>query len=165
MKYVDIDIDYAVNLLDYNPDTGLFYRITPIQGARVGDVAGCKSSSGHIQISIRGVKILAHRLAWAMHYGLQPKEIDHINGIKDDNRISNLRECTRSQNQANKNKQKNNTSGHKGVFWHKNHNKWTAQIKKNGKHIHLGVFINIDDAVQAYAKATKIHNSEFARTV
>jgi len=98
-----------------------------------------------------------------MHYGIQPIEIDHINMVKDDNRISNLRECTRSQNNANRLTCKSNKSGAKGVCRHKQTGKWMAKMTKDNKSIHLGLFENIEDAAQAYAEAAKKYHGEFMR--
>jgi len=159
-----IDIQRAKSSLDYNSETGLFYwNVSVARCVKVGDIAGCKTHEGYIQIRLNGASIRAHRLAWAMHYGYQPLEIDHINCDKSDNRISNLRECTNSENNANKQIQKNNTSGIKGVCWNKNSAKWQASIKKNRNKIYLGSFINIEDAAKAYDEASKLHHGEFAR--
>lgn len=158
-----IDIEHSKSILDYNHETGLFTRIAPTKGARVGDIAGVKNKKVYIKIRTNGKTILAHRLAWAMHYGYQPKQIDHINGIKNDNRISNLRECTDSENKSNKPKPKNNKSGHKGVSWCKQTGKWRAQIAKDNKYMCLGRFTRPEDAAQAYAEAAKKYHGEFMR--
>ena len=84
-------------------------------------------------------------------------EIDHINRDVLDNRKTNLRFVTHSQNIINAKIQSNNKSGHKGVSWAKHMNKWRAQIKDNGKTKHLGYFLNIKDAI----KIRKIKEQEY----
>lgn len=104
----------------------------------------------------------AHRVAFAVHHGHWPTEhIDHINGDKTDNRICNLREATGSENQRNRSKPKNNTSGFKGVSLNKG--KWMAQIMLNGKRYCLGTFNTPKDASIAYASAAKTMHGKFAR--
>jgi len=75
----------------------------------------------------------AHRLIWLYVYGEMPKEIDHINGDRQDNRLENLRSVTRSQNQFNKAMAQNNTSGYRGVSWHKKSQQWVIRVCANGK--------------------------------
>jgi len=91
------------------------------------------------------------------------KEVDHEDRDGLNNRRSNLRIATRSQNGMNRKINKNNTSGYKGVYWHKQHQKWCAQIKINNKKIHLGYFDNKIDAVKARDEAAKKYHGEFAR--
>jgi len=107
----------------------------------------------------------AHRVVWAIVHGVWPTgEIDHINGDPLDNRICNLRQATRAQNESNKGIQRNNTSGVKGVCWNKSRSKWVAQITVNGKHKRLGQFACIDEAAAAYAHAANEAFEGFART-
>ena len=88
--------------------------------------------------------------------------IDHINHNGLDNRRENLRICTRAENSRNRGKQKNNTSGYKGVCWYKRDKKWRAQIKKDSKKIHIGYFDIIEDAARAYDAKAKELFGEFA---
>ena len=90
-------------------------------------------------------------------------ETDHINCNKLDNRKENLRFCNRSQNEANRFKYNNNTSGRKGICWNKDRQKWVAQIQVNGKGVYLGRFTDIEDAAKAYEKAATEYFGEFAR--
>lgn len=87
-------------------------------------------------------------------HGDMPKEkIDHVNGIKDDNRISNIRIATGTENLANIGPKKDNTSGTKNVHWCNSKRRWIAKIKKNGKTRQIGSFLIYDDAVLAALKA------------
>ena len=81
--------------------------------------------------------------------------VDHINGITDDNRIENLRWATSKENLQNSKIPINNTSGIKGVSWHKNNNKWVARIRIDGKRVHIGSFDNIEDAIKARQEKAK----------
>lgn len=105
--------------------------------------------------------ILAHRLHWFMIYNELPKRLDHINKIKDDNRIENLRLCNTGQNRVNSKINNNNTSGIKGIHWIKSRNKWQVRININGKRKHLGYFKSLEDAAIVRITAEKIHYNEF----
>jgi hypothetical protein len=89
--------------------------------------------------------------------------IDHIDGDGLNNRRANLRLCTTSQNGANRGKQSNNTSGFKGVSWHKASNRWRATINVNGKHKHIGNFETPEAAYKAYCEAAAYYFGEFAK--
>ena len=151
-------------LLNYNPDTGVFTWKNDRGGtAKKNSIAGSTTPKGYITIRVKMKSYLAHRLAWLYIHGYMPKIIDHA--IKNDpalghfnNRISNLRPATKSQNQANRPKNKNNTSGYKGVSWSKFHKKWVAQC--NGKY--LGLFSCKQEAFVAYNKAADNLQKEFA---
>jgi hypothetical protein len=119
-----------------------------------GNRAGRTTSTGHRQIQINKKLYLEHRLVWLWYHGHLPtKNIDHRNGIRDDNQITNLREATYSENQQNLAKFKNNTSGFTGVSFHKPTGKWQALIQINGKKYHLGLYDTPEEAHDAYLKA------------
>jgi len=101
-----------------------------------------------------------HRVVVNAPLGL---DVDHINGNKLDNRRENLRIATRSQNNANKRMQSNNTSGYRGVNWHKQRGKWVAKIQVDRKSIHLGLYEKKEDAARAYNKAAVLYYGEFAQ--
>lgn len=109
--------------------------------------------------------ILLHRVIMERILGralLTKEQVDHINHNGLDNRRSNLRLATQNQNQHNSTAYKNNTSGYKGVTWHKQHRKWYAQIVVNNKHIYLGLFTDPKDAHAAYCEAAKKHFGNYA---
>ena len=152
-------------ILDYNPDTGEFRNIKTRKGIAkgVGSLAGSTNKNGYTYIAIDGKKYLAHRLAWLYTHNELPPEIDHQNLNRSDNRIANLRRADKRLNSRNRTKQKNNTSGFKGVSWSKSVQKWHASIKLDGVPQHLGYFSLKEDAARAYeAAAMKLHG-EFAR--
>jgi hypothetical protein len=150
-------------LLDYDPDTGIFkWKISKARSIKVNNIAGGAEQGKYHRIRIDGKNYVAHRLAWLYVYGKWPDEyIDHINCIKNDNRIKNLREATNSQNQTNVLLRSNNTSGYKGVIWNKQNKKWQAYISVNYSKTHLGYFDNIEDAASAYKKAANVLHGEF----
>ena len=149
-----ITVGELKSLLDYNPSTGLFiWKSDRTSTVREGDVAGtnCK---GYITITINGKRYQAHRLAWLYMTGNLPNnQIDHINGVRDDNRFCNLREVDNSENARNSKHRDNNTSGHIGVNFEVRGSKWTANIKVDGKKIYLGRFPTKDEAIEARKKA------------
>ena len=140
----------------YEPTTGQFIwpRRVGRDAARwnsryAGKPAGTIGNHGYLAIKINKKTILAHRLAWFLTYGSWPENhIDHINGNRADNRPANLRAVTNAQNIAHRTRQnRNNTSGHPGVYWHKAAGKWAACIKRNRTTHHLGLFDQIEEAV------------------
>lgn len=100
---------------------------------------------------------LAHRVIWAIAYGEWVDEVDHINGIRDDNRISELRDGSNGINHKNKALCSDNTSGICGVWWDKSRQKWCAEIRSEGKKKYLGRFTGINDAIAARKKAEAKH--------
>ena len=101
--------------------------------------------------------VLAHRVIWALVHGEEPEEIDHINGDKLDNRLCNLRSVTHGENLKNRPIYSNNKSGFTGVYFYARDLKWIAQIKANGRRMHVGRF----NCVTAAAVARKIAEAEF----
>ena len=141
--------------LAYNPETGLIYgprsKTRPI---------GTLGKRGYIQIAFRGKRLYAHRVAWAIAHGRLPEmPIDHINGDKTDNRLSNLREVTRQENIHNQTKpQATNKSGYLGVCWNKRAKKWQAGITVEKKAKYLGLFSTAEEAHAAYLAAKLVHH-------
>lgn len=142
-------------LLHYDPDTGVFTRrVQTSSRAMIGDVAGSLLPDGYRRIMIDGGKHRAHRLAWLYMTGEWPtNQLDHMNGVRDDNRIANLREATNAENKQNREISKNNRSGFMGVSWHKHTRKWVAHIQIAGSKKHLGLFTTPEAAHAAYLAA------------
>ncbi len=135
--------------MTYNPITGNIYGVR-------GNLITTRHTSGYIFPGIRFEKkqyrFLGHTFAWYYTYGKMPNKcIDHINRIKDDNRISNLRDITYQQNSFN--------TKSKGYCWHNKAKKWISQIKVDGKLIYLGLFDTEIEAHQSYLEAKKLHHA------
>jgi hypothetical protein len=151
-------------LLEYNPATGEFFWKVSKATAKVGDMAGSVYQNGYRYIQIDGLDYRAARLAWFFVTGEDVEVfIDHRNGHRDDNRFKNLRPATNSQNQANRGKPANNTSGFKGVRFEADRMKWRAQIMVNGKSKNLGRYNTCEEAKLAYEKAALEAWGDFAK--
>jgi len=159
-----LDQDYVRNILFYDPWTGEFiWKVNKAKRIQKGQKAGCKSKHGYWVIRIDGILYKAHILAWYYMTGEWPEEIDHHNLIRDDTSFGNLRLATRSQNLANRNKNKNNNSGYKGVYWYARDSKWYAQIYLDYKCNFLECFDKLEDAARAYNKKAIEFYGEYAR--
>lgn len=111
----------------------------------MGQRAG-RLNKGYREVGIQGKKYPEHRIIFQMFNGYAPDYVDHIDGNTQNNMISNLREATNSLNQANAKMRHDNSSGVKGVTWHKKAKKWQASITIHGKKKHLGLFDRLEDA-------------------
>lgn len=143
----------------YDETTGNLIRKFKIGKAIEGKASQCKDRDGYLVIGVNQKLYRAHRLVWLYHKGEWPKkDIDHINRIRDDNRIENLREVTKSQNRQNNAVTKASKSGVIGVWLHKGTNKWCSSIGIGGKNVYIGSFDTIEEAAAAYqAKKKKLH--------
>jgi hypothetical protein len=154
-------------LLRYDPLLGEFYRLTAYtnQYGAVGRRVGSLSSQGYIVTPIDGRMYRAHRLAFLTMTGIwPPHQVDHVNGVRHDNRWSNLRLATHSQNKHNERRPADNSSGFKGVSWHKGAGKWSAQAVLSGRKHHLGLFVSTADAAAAYDAFAERNYGPFALT-
>lgn len=154
------------DLVIYDGATGVFRHRNPV-GLRVkaGDVAGSVNDRGYVKVVVDGKSYRAHALAWLYVHGRWPEgRLDHRDLDRSNNRIDNLREATGSQNQANRSKQANNTSGYKGVYWLKSQKKWLAKVVRNGKQYHLGLHDTVEAAHAAYKAGSERLHGEFARS-
>lgn len=152
-------LDEFKKYLSYSPETGLFTWIKKSSDkTALGSVAGCRRPDGYIKIKILGRSFLAHRLAWVFTHGEWPEEeIDHINRVRGDNRIANLRSVKKRQQQQNLKLSSKNSSGYTGVSLRKS-GKWRASIVANGKFVSLGVFDTPEEASDAYQSAKKVYH-------
>ena len=144
-----------INRLSYDAETGAFVWINPASRRAVkGEIAGWINDNGYRLISLNKCKYRAHWLAWYITYGVWPShQLDHINGVRNDNRIANLREATDAENRQNMCKRTDNKSGFIGVYYAKWANAWRAEIRVNGVKRKLGYFKTPEIAYEAYLKA------------
>lgn len=146
-------------LLAYDPETGAFTRLVRVNRKHdVGSVAGSLTYQGYIRIFINRSHYLAHRLAFFFMTGAFPQiDIDHINGVRSDNRWANLRVVTHSDNAKNMRLPADNKSGVIGVRWQSRLNKWSARIGIDGKEKYLGAFATLEEAASARKHAEALH--------
>jgi hypothetical protein len=145
----------------YDPETGIFsiYETVNKQNRRVKGFH--LASHGYVTLAInRYKKMYAHRAAWAVYHGEWPKHcIDHINRDKTDNRIANLREMPKALNLQNKEKQSNNKTGYKGVYYcSRGLRHFKAQIGYGGKRYFLGSYSTPEEAYRVYCEAARKHH-------
>lgn len=153
----------VLELLDYDPETGDFtWKIWPGGRIRKGAIAGSINSNGYRQIRVHPGRHMAHRLAWLVMTGKWPvEEIDHINGVRADNRWANLREATRSQNCANCiPPRRRNPDLPKGVRPAQRSPRWRVAVRG----VYLGVFDTIEEAHEAYCREARNIYGEFLKT-
>jgi hypothetical protein len=147
-------------LLEYAPETGLFYWRVNIGAVRAGRQTGTCRAGGYPVIVVDRRRYFAHRLAWLYVHGHHPKgEIDHINGDKADNRIANLRDCSRGENARNVNGSA--ASGLKGAY--RKGVRWSSRICVNRHYHYLGSFSTKEEAADAYDEAARLLHGPFAR--
>ena len=120
----------------------------------VGKEAG-RQKGDYLEVGIQGKHYAVHRVVYFMHTGEEPDFVDHIDGNTLNNRKDNLRAATNSTNQANAKVRHDNTSGVKGVSWHKAKNKWRATITVDGKAKHLGLFESFEEAKYVRERAAE----------
>ena len=138
------------NLYEYK-NGNLYYKkiIFGNTKRKIGDLAGYVTNEGYISVKVNKTTYLVHRLIYLMHYGVMPRQIDHIDGNPANNKIENLRAVTQSENQWNTDRACNSVSFHKAS------KKWRDRIKINNKEIYLGVFSDIEQARQVKQEAAR----------
>jgi len=172
-----VSAEYLREALDYAPQTGeLRWRVRPrshflseaswksANSRFAGKVAGSVGQGGYRFIRVNtGLLYGAHRIAFVMTHGYWPEQVDHINGVSSDNRISNLRACDQAQNAMNRKRHASNRCGFKGVSRPADVTRWQARIQRDGKSIHLGMFDSAEAAHEAYVMASLELHGTFAR--
>ena len=144
-------------------DGQLYWKKSTNKKIKIGQIAGCITNKGYLTIKVNKKPYLAHVIIFAMHHGYFPKEIDHIDCNKLNNKIENLREATREQNQWNRKIQSNNTSGCKGVYWSNRDKTWRVAIRFNKKINHLGSFKDFELAELVAVEARSKFHGNFAK--
>lgn len=148
------------HLFAYDEAKGLLIRSLTTGRALAGTWSLATDRDGYHIVGIDNKLYRTHRVIWLYVHGSFPNGyLDHINRIKTDNRIENLREVSKAQSRENIDIAHNNQCGLKGVWLHKQTKKWCASIGHKSKNIHLGSFISIEDAYKAYKKAAAIYHT------
>lgn len=147
--------DQLKSILDYDPKTGLFtWKVKKSPRASAGSVAGSAHIAGYVEIGVDDHSYLAHRLAFLWMTGVFPSDqIDHINGVRDDNRWENLRAVSDQANKQNMKRPRNNRSGVVGVSWFERTGKWRAYITVSDRQISLGYHHELADAIRIRKQA------------
>jgi hypothetical protein len=149
-----IDYKTATRLFLYDPSNGVLYW------RKKNSATTTVTGKGYLSVMVNGYNIMVHRIIWLLVYGVPPMgQIDHINGVKTDNRTQNLRVVNNEENHKNMKRFSNNSSGCVGVTWDTSRNKWFVSITIKGKTKALGRFIEFADAVMARKSAE--HQFEF----
>lgn len=155
-----LTLERAQEVLAFDAIQGtLIWKANVGQRARVGGVVAATDKKGYLYFGLDGKGYFAHRVAWLLHFGCWPRgQLDHINGVKSDNRIANLRDSTQTENMQNgREPRKHNKSGLLGVS--ENHGKFQAEILVSGRRMYLGTFASPFAAHDAYLKAKREHHS------
>lgn len=153
----------SADLLAYDAETGVITWKVSKHPIAQGSVAGGVHPDGYRRIGILGKQYQAHRVAWLLHYGEQPPQfLDHINGERDDNRISNIRAVTNAENQRNSRINANNTTGVKGVHFDKTAGRYKAKFKVNTKQVSCGYHDTVEQAAEAIRARREELHGEFA---
>jgi hypothetical protein len=153
------------DLLFYDPSAGkLYWKQSVAKWIAPGDEAGTRVKHA-IEVTIDKQTYRAHRIIWLLQTKIDPGYalIDHIDGNPYNNKFTNLRLATSTQNQCNQRRRSDNTSGLKGVSWDANRKKWQSGIQVHGKRIALGRFNTKEEAYAAYCEAARRLHGEFAR--
>lgn len=156
--------------IDLTSPTALRWKVNRANNRiKAGDIAGCLNKlTGYYSVRIDRKDYKNHRIIYALYHNLEldqlPEYLDHIDRNPSNNNPLNLRPATMSQNQGNVGLSKSNTSGVKGVSWHKPCQNWRAVIMMNGKYKHLGFFGSIEEAKKAYEEASRSYLGEFSNT-
>jgi len=180
----DISPDVLRQLLRYEPETGkLFWLNRAVDWFTDGAYPAareCKrwnaryagkeaftasNGDGYFHGKVQGVVIKAHRVIWAMQEGVWPdNQVDHLNGIRSDNRWGNLRAATHAENMKNQKKRKNTSSQYRGVYWRKDIKRWISAGGSGirGNHVYLGCYVDETDAARAYDAFAKSQYGAFA---
>lgn len=154
-----------IELLEYEPSSGSIKWKEISSNRRRGEyVKTQKTHNGYLTFSFKGRTIYLHKAAWLLHYGeWPPLQVDHINMVKTDNRIPNLRACSNSENNCNRTVQSNSTTGIKGVSWNKQTQRWNAKIRKDGKTLYSRFFRSLSEAETQVRIHRDIFHGEFSR--
>ena len=157
----NVSFEEMSSLFEYNPETGFFFRKIGVGSYRKDWTQGTRQSNGYRFFIVKGRKYLAHRLAFLLTHGRYPSGvIDHVNGIRSDNRIVNLRDVTQGENTKNSHIRLERKRKFSGYTYDAKQKKWKAEARIKGKRYSLGRFKTELEAHEAYVSFMKKHESE-----
>ena len=159
-----ISLDKINEFLEYNDGRLYWIKLnSPI--VKVGHAVGGLNSEGYRRFQFFGNTLLEHRVVFLMFNKYLPKTIDHIDGVRDNNKIQNLRECTINENCYNSKLNARNSSGVKGVYLHKASNKWMVRASVKGKRMYFGSYDDLELAELVAIEARNKYHGDFAKHV
>ncbi len=162
----DYSADAFRRFFSYDPLTGILsLKQQVMRRTDIGSQIGTFDDQGYVRFQFHKKYFKVHRVAWLLTYGYWPNQIDHINGVRSDNRLKNLREASNVENARNRNIDTRNKSGFRGVCWVKRDCRWRAQIKINGRKFALGHYHTPEEASKAYEKAAQDAFGDFYRAI
>lgn len=154
---LEIRYEEAARLFTYDRETGVLYWRWRVSNRipKTLEAGAQRNSDGYLSVQVHERRYLVHRIVMLMCYGFcgEGLDVDHINHVRNDNRLCNLRFVTGSENSKNQSVSSKNTSGVTGVYFSKAKKKYVAQIEVNWKVIHLGYFETLEEAAAARAEA------------
>ena len=150
------------DLFVYDPSTGILTNRIGRRKAIKGSVAGGINGNGYLTVKIYNKTYRVHRIIFLYNHGYLPKYVDHADGIKTNNKISNLRDCSSSENNSNRKTPKSNKSGCKGIFWNNSSGMWSTRISINKKLMYFGDFSDKEVAEQVLRIERMRLHGEFA---
>lgn len=143
---------------NYDAATGVLTHRLPQHGKEIGDAIGSLANTGYLAMAINNTDYLVHRIIWMYVHGYMPEQVDHIDHVKTNNALNNLREVTNTINSKNASVSKNSATRVNGVSFNKARNKYRAYVTVNRKQINLGSFDTLDEAIEARRKADNEHD-------
>lgn len=146
----DLTVELVNKVLKYDVSNGFLIWISNLHSKRVvpKSRAGSLNKKGYRDITLYSTSYKEHHLVWFIHHGYWAKELDHINQIRDDNRIENLREVTKAENARNRKRRKETITGENGIWYNRKTKKYVAEITFNGKKVYQKSFDDPDEAVK-----------------
>lgn len=163
---MNLSQELVKHLFDYKNGQLIWKNPNKPSRAKVGARAGTRSNStGYRQVSVNSVAVMEHRVIFLWHHGYLPENVDHINHIRDDNRIENLRAATANENRYNALPKRNNKSGVRGVHWAIKSKKWCACVRANNRIVFRQYFEDLELAELAAIEARHLHHKNFANNM
>ncbi len=157
-----VSADELRQLFTYDPVTGIVrWAVSRAARIKVGDEAATKHDSGYKRVMVNNRNLYVHRIAWAITHGEFPEQIDHINGIRSDNRLVNLRGVTNLENCHNKCVQRQTNAGVPNVYFDKRYGTYKASVSANKSFYHLGCFKTLEEATKAVAEGRMKYQSHY----
>ena len=154
-------IESVFEHLEYS-DGKLYWKKSTSNRVNVGSEAGSYQTGGYMAVKLLGKRIPVHKIVYLLHHGYIPEIVDHIDGNRSNNKIENLRICTKAENNINTSIRRHNTSGIKNVSWHKQTGKWRVIVRHKGKPNSFGLYADIELAELVAIEARNKLHGKFA---